>query len=203
MTSVVWLSIEIHVTQKWSIISCSKRRRDVDIDDPPAPKHCRVDDSTTPKLGSAGDDDGLLSPRRSGRGRVPNRKFQDMEVGYTPLKKNGKLWNIFSSPEHKCSENYWRSLGIGVGVIGDVIVNRQKLKLESQLMNHERLVSHISHTYFLWQDLSMGTTTFDLVTLTLKFDLLITNFNLTFHISLVHNIISARIILGLRIEGSH
>ena len=37
---------------------------------------------------------------------------------------------------------------------------------------------HIALVYSLWQDLSHGTITFDLMTLTLKFDLLLKNFNL-------------------------
>ena len=45
-------------------------------------------------------------------------------------------------------------------------------------MNYYRQSFHISHVYSLWQDLSMGTIIFDLVTLTLKFDLLFKNFNL-------------------------
>ena len=38
--------------------------------------------------------------------------------------------------------------------------------------------------YFLWQDRSHGTVIFDLVTLTLKFDLLLKNFNLDFYLVL-------------------
>ena len=45
-------------------------------------------------------------------------------------------------------------------------------------MNHNRYDYHISHVYSLWQDHSHHTIIFDLVTLTLKFDLLLTNFNL-------------------------
>ena len=45
-------------------------------------------------------------------------------------------------------------------------------------MNRERQSSHISHVYSLWQDLSHHTIIFYLVTLTLKFDLLLKNFNL-------------------------
>ena len=39
-------------------------------------------------------------------------------------------------------------------------------------------MAFILHVYSLWQDLSHGTVSFDLVTLTLKFDLLLKNFNL-------------------------
>ena len=42
-------------------------------------------------------------------------------------------------------------------------------------------VIEISYVYFLWQDLSHGTIIFDLVTLTLKFDLLLKNFNLGYN----------------------
>ena len=49
-------------------------------------------------------------------------------------------------------------------------------------MNGERQEFHISHVYSLWQDLSYHTMFFDLVTLTLKFDLLFKNINL------VHNL---------------
>ena len=45
-------------------------------------------------------------------------------------------------------------------------------------MNRKRQDFHISHVYSLWQDLSYHTVIFDLVTLTLKFDLLFKNFNL-------------------------
>ena len=45
-------------------------------------------------------------------------------------------------------------------------------------MNRESQGFHISHVYFLWQDLSLHTIIFDLVTLTLKFDLFFKNFNL-------------------------
>ena len=45
-------------------------------------------------------------------------------------------------------------------------------------MNREIVDFHISHVYSLWQDLSFHTKIFDLVTLTLKFDLLFKNFNL-------------------------
>ena len=45
-------------------------------------------------------------------------------------------------------------------------------------MNHENQGFHISHVYTLWQDLSHHNIIFDLVTLTLKFDLLFKNFNL-------------------------
>ena len=45
-------------------------------------------------------------------------------------------------------------------------------------MNREREGFYISHVYSLWQDLSYHTIIFDLVTLTLKFDLLFKNFNL-------------------------
>jgi hypothetical protein len=40
----------------------------------------------------------------------------------------------------------------------------------------------ISHDCSLWQDLSIGTKIFDLVTWTLMFDLLIKNFNLGYNI---------------------
>ena len=45
-------------------------------------------------------------------------------------------------------------------------------------MNRKRQGFHISHVYSLWQDLSYHTIISDLVTLTLKFDLLFKNFNL-------------------------
>ena len=45
-------------------------------------------------------------------------------------------------------------------------------------MNRKRRGFHTSHMYSLWQDLSHYTIIFDLVTLTLKFDLLFKNFNL-------------------------
>ena len=45
-------------------------------------------------------------------------------------------------------------------------------------MNRKRQYFYISHVYSLWQDLSYHTIIFDLVTLTLKFDLLLKNFNL-------------------------
>ena len=45
-------------------------------------------------------------------------------------------------------------------------------------MNNERWNFHISHVYSIWQDLSHHTLIFDLVTLTLKFDLLFKNFNI-------------------------
>ena len=45
-------------------------------------------------------------------------------------------------------------------------------------MNRERQDFYISHVYPLWQDLSLHTIIFDLVTLTLKFDLLFKNSNL-------------------------
>ena len=45
-------------------------------------------------------------------------------------------------------------------------------------MNRERQGFHILHVYFLWQDLSHHTIIVDLVTLTLKFDLLFKNLNL-------------------------
>ena len=45
-------------------------------------------------------------------------------------------------------------------------------------MNRKRQDFHISQVYSLWQDLSYHTLIFDLVTLTLKFDLLFKNFNL-------------------------
>ena len=45
-------------------------------------------------------------------------------------------------------------------------------------MNCERQGSYNLHVYSLWQDLSHHTIIFDLVTLTLKFDLLFKNFNL-------------------------
>ena len=45
-------------------------------------------------------------------------------------------------------------------------------------MNRERQGFHISHVYSLWREFSHHTTFFDLVTLTLKFDLLFKNFNL-------------------------
>ena len=44
-------------------------------------------------------------------------------------------------------------------------------------MNCERQGFHILHVYSLWQDLSLHAIIFDLVTLTLKFDLLFKNFN--------------------------
>ena len=44
---------------------------------------------------------------------------------------------------------------------------------------------HIAHVYSLWQDLSHGTIIFDLVTLTLKFDLLLKNFNLCCYLVMV------------------
>ena len=40
-------------------------------------------------------------------------------------------------------------------------------------MNYYRYSFHTSHVYTLWQDLSMVTNIFVLVTLTLKFDLLL------------------------------
>ena len=45
-------------------------------------------------------------------------------------------------------------------------------------MNCERQGFHISHVYSLWQDLSRHSIILDLVTFTLKFDLLFKNFNL-------------------------
>ena len=45
-------------------------------------------------------------------------------------------------------------------------------------MNHERQGFHISPVYSLRQDLSYHIIIFDLVTLTLEFDLLLKNFNL-------------------------
>ena len=45
-------------------------------------------------------------------------------------------------------------------------------------MNRKRQGFHIPHVYVLWQDLSQDTIIFDLVTLTLKFDLFFKNFNL-------------------------
>ena len=45
-------------------------------------------------------------------------------------------------------------------------------------MNRERQGFHISQVYFLLQDLSHHTIIFDLVTLTLEFDILFKNFNL-------------------------
>ena len=45
-------------------------------------------------------------------------------------------------------------------------------------MNRERQGSHNLYVYSLWQDLSYHTIIFDLVTLTLKIDLLFKNFNL-------------------------
>ena len=45
-------------------------------------------------------------------------------------------------------------------------------------MNRERQGFYISQVYSLWQDLLDHTNIFDLVTLTLKFDLLLKNFNL-------------------------
>ena len=45
-------------------------------------------------------------------------------------------------------------------------------------MNNKNKDFNISHVYSLWQDLSHNTIIFDLVTLTLKFDLLFKNFNL-------------------------
>ena len=45
-------------------------------------------------------------------------------------------------------------------------------------MNRERQGFHILHVCSLWQDLSHHSIIFDLVTLTLKFDLIFKNFNL-------------------------
>ena len=45
-------------------------------------------------------------------------------------------------------------------------------------MNPKRQGFHVSHGYSLWQDLSYITIICELVTLTLKFDLLFKNFNL-------------------------
>ena len=45
-------------------------------------------------------------------------------------------------------------------------------------MNRERQGFYISHAYSLWQYLSCHSIIFDLVTLTLRFDLLVKNFNL-------------------------
>jgi hypothetical protein len=44
-------------------------------------------------------------------------------------------------------------------------------------LNGEWWGFHISHVGSLWQDLSFGTMIFDLLTLALKFDLLLKNFN--------------------------
>ena len=44
-------------------------------------------------------------------------------------------------------------------------------------MNRERQGFHIWHVYSLWQNLSHHTMIYDLVTLTLNFDLLFKNFN--------------------------
>ena len=44
-------------------------------------------------------------------------------------------------------------------------------------MNCKRQGFHISHVYSLWQDPITSYHNFDLVTLTLKFDLLFKNFN--------------------------
>ena len=54
----------------------------------------------------------------------------------------------------------------------------QKLSPCLWLINYYRQSFHISHVYSLWQDRSIGTIIIDLVTLTLKFDLLLQNFNL-------------------------
>ena len=50
----------------------------------------------------------------------------------------------------------------------------------TQCITHELLQVELSysHVYSLWQEFSMSTKIFDLVTLTLKFDLLLKNFNL-------------------------
>ena len=44
---------------------------------------------------------------------------------------------------------------------------------------------------FLWQDLSHGTVIFDLVTLTLKFDLLLKNFNSGFYLHFILVMVAA------------
>ena len=49
-------------------------------------------------------------------------------------------------------------------------------------MSLERQGFHIAHVYSLWQDLSHHTTIFDLVTLTLKFDLLFKNLNFGYNL---------------------
>ena len=55
---------------------------------------------------------------------------------------------------------------------------KKKLNLRHNFFNQKRWGSHITCVHFLWQDLSLGTKYFDLLTLTLTFDLLLKKLNI-------------------------
>ena len=83
---------------------------------------------------------------------------------------------FFLARRDECPESYCRTPGVGVGVGVGVRVYKNFNLAHNSWTNIGR--AFIFHVYSLWQDLSMGTKIFDLVTLTLTFDLLLKNFYL-------------------------
>ena len=79
---------------------------------------------------------------------------------------------------------FWKPLTLAIHIYDWNVVDcdvKQPIHLTSpwpQISYHKWWGFHIAHAYSLWEDLSHGTVIFDLVTLTLKFDLLLKNFNL-------------------------
>ena len=72
----------------------------------------------------------------------------------------------FLARRDECPESYCRTPGVSVGVH---VYKNFNLAYNSWTTIGRAFIFHM---YSLWQDLSMGTKIFDLVTLTLKFDLL-------------------------------
>ena len=97
----------------------------------------------------------------------------------TLLTSSCQRWMLFSSLRWS-SEKYCHTPGVGAALSIDKALT---LVITKEPSETQRYSSHVSYDLCtLWQDLSHHAIIFYLVTLTLKFDLLLKNFNLTLHI---------------------